>query len=86
MVGVSLLYMIIYDYICSPSTRDCDFNKTCKINKYLDIKSCSCEKNLFDKLILTCEDEILSTTETSLDNKIAICENNCALLTLVFAC
>ena len=36
-----------------------------KLGKY-----CSCEK--FDKLVLTYEDGILNTTETSLGNKIVI--------------
>ena len=30
---------------------------------------CSCEKHLIGKLVIECEDEILNTTETSLDDK-----------------
>ena len=41
----------------------------CKIDKYLDIKNCSCEKRLIDKLVSLCEDGILNTTETSLNDK-----------------
>ena len=41
----------------------------CKIDEYFDIKSCSCEKSLFGKLVLACEDEIINTNETSLDDK-----------------
>ena len=48
---------------------DCECNKTCKIDEYLDIKNCSCKKRLFGKLELVCDDEILNTTETSLDDK-----------------
>ena len=49
----------------------CDFecNKTCKIDKYLDIKTFSCAKHLFGALILACEDEISNTVNTSLVEK-----------------
>ena len=48
---------------------DCECNKACKIDEYLNIKKCSCEKRLFGKLASACEDEILNTIETSLDDK-----------------
>ena len=48
---------------------DCECCKTCKIDEYLDIKNCSCKKRFFGKLELVCDDEILNTTETSLDDK-----------------
>ena len=38
------------------STCDCDCNEPCKIDKYLDIKNCSCKKRLIGKLVLTYED------------------------------
>ena len=44
-------------------------NKAFKVGEYLDIKNCSCKKHLFSKLVLTCEDVILNTTETSLVKK-----------------
>ena len=43
----------------NPSTRDCECNMTCKIAKSSDIKICSCDKGLFGKLVLACEDELL---------------------------
>ena len=67
----------INDNIWKPSTCDCECKKAYKVDEYLNIENCSCGKRLFDKLILTCKDKILSTTETLLDNKILICENNC---------
>ena len=48
----------------NPSTCDCECNKAYKIDEYLDIKNCSCKKSLIVKLVLECEDEILSTTRT----------------------
>ena len=53
----------------NPSTCDCKGNKACKIDGYLDIKSCSCQKCLIGKLPLECEDEMLNTTETSFGHK-----------------
>ena len=60
------------DYMWNRSTCDCEFNNACKINEYLDIKNCSCEKLVIGKLALECEDEILSAAETSLDDKKSI--------------
>ena len=50
-------------------TCDCECNKACKIDKCFNIKVCPCEECLTGILVLACEDEILSTTETSLDNQ-----------------
>ena len=57
--------------------------------EYLDIKSCSCKKRLFGKLVLPCDDKILNTTEgtmkdlinaTIIVDKKETCEkNNCLL-------
>ena len=66
----------IDDYIWNLSTWDCEYNKTCKIDEYLFFKNCSCEKGLLNKLLLICKDEILNTTETSLDNKLVVWRNN----------
>ena len=78
----------INDYIQNPSACDCECHTGCKFGEYLDIENCSCEKCLFDKLVLTCEYEILNTTETPLNNKIAIFENNCLIhtISLVIIC
>ena len=40
------------DYIWNLSTCDCHCNKACKIDEYLDIKNCSCEKRLIGNLVL----------------------------------
>ena len=65
------------------STCHCGSNKTRKIFEYLDIKNVSGEKYLFDKLGLTCGDEILNITTASLNRKKITCEkNNCLILTI----
>ena len=40
----------------------------------LDTKNCSFEKRLIGKLLLKCEDEMLNTSETWLNNKKKPCE------------
>ena len=64
------------DYMLNPSTCGCECNKACKIDENLDIKNCSCEKLMFGVLALACENEILNTTETSLDDKKVIFEKS----------
>ena len=62
---------------------DCECDKACKIDDYLHLKNCWCEKGIIDKLVLTCKDEILNTIETSFGNEIAICKNNCLIHTFL---
>ena len=73
----------------NPSTCDYECNKACKIDEYSYIKKCSCEKRLIGKRVLTCEDEMLNTIETSLDNKKEPChKDNCLIhpISLVIIC
>ena len=57
-------------YMWNPSTCDCECDKACGFNEYLDLKSCS------SKLVLECEDEILNTTETLLNDKKSLCKKS----------
>ena len=62
---------------------------SCKINKYLNMKNCSCKKRLIVKLVLEYEDEILNATKTSLDDtKETRDEINCLIhtISLVIIC
>ena len=55
-----------------------------KLINYLDIKNCPCEKRLIRKLMLECEDEILNTSETLLDDKnITRKKSNCLIHTFL---
>ena len=58
-------------YTWNPSTCDFECNKACKDDKYLNTKSCSCEKCVIGKLTLECER--LNATETLLNDKKAPC-------------
>ena len=58
-------------YRWNPNTCDCDCNKLCKIDEYLDQK-CLYKTCLTVKLVLECEGETLDTTETSLNDETEI--------------
>ena len=62
------------------NTCDCECNKACKIDEYLDIKNCLCRTPLISKLVLKCENEILNTTETLLDDEKVIYTKNSYLI------
>ena len=57
------------DCMWKSTTCDWQCNKVCEIDEYLDIKNVSSKKHLFFKLVLKCEDEILNTSETLLNNE-----------------
>ena len=73
----------------STSTCHCKCNKVGKIDEYLDIKNCSCEKRLIVRFVLACVHEILNKPGTSLDDEKVICEkHNCLFntISLVIIC
>ena len=49
-----------------------------KIDEYLNIKNCSCEKTLFGKLVLACKDETLNKTEAWLNDTKVTCKKGIA--------
>ena len=55
-------------YECDPRTFDCECNKAYKIEECSSIKHCSGKKCLIGKLVLECEDEILSVNGTCPDD------------------
>ena len=69
--------------------RNCECNKACQIDEYLNIKKCSCGERLIDELVLECEDEMINITETLLnDKKVACAKSNCLIhtISLVIIC
>ena len=70
MIGVLLKMIICGILVCV----------IVNIDEYWHIKNRSCEKILFGKLVLACENEILNTTETSLDDKKVTCQTNDCLI------
>ena len=67
-------------YMGNSSSCDCEFNKPFKRGEYLDIKF-FLHKYLIGKLELAFENEILNTTENSLDDKKVICKKVIVLFT-----
>ena len=73
-VGVSLknqLFGVLVDISIFGTLRNVTVGVDYCVNvdKYLDIKACSCREYLFVKLVLACGDEILYTTVILIDNK-----------------
>ena len=53
------------------------------IDEILVIKDCYCKAHLIGKLVLKCEDDILTTTENSINEKKVTCKkNNCFIHTI----
>ena len=85
MIGV----FVKRGYLRNHITCNFECDKACKISKYVDIKSCSCKKYIFGKLVSAREDEMLNTTENSfVDKKITDGEKNCPIdiVSLVIIC
>ena len=45
-------------FIWNPSNCECECDKSCEINEYLDYQNCKCRKKLADKLIEECTKNI----------------------------
>ena len=79
-----MIRALVNNYIWNPSKCDCECDKAWKISEYLRSNYCSCKKYLFGKLVLACEDEILTATETSIvDKKVTYKKNNCFIYTIL---
>ena len=48
-------------FICNPSSCECECDKSCNINEYLDYSSCKCRKKLIDPLVEECTENINET-------------------------
>ena len=45
-------------FIWNPSNCECECDKSCDAGEYLDCENCKCRKNLVDKLVEECSDNI----------------------------
>ena len=44
--------------IWNPSNSECECDKSCDVGEYLDYEKCKCKKNLVDKLVKECTENI----------------------------
>ena len=80
MIGVlfkKVTYSILVNVIVS-------FYKAWKIGKYLDIKSCSCKKRLFGKLLSTSEGSYIKCNRPQIANEKVTYEKNNSLFTVFY--
>ena len=45
-------------FIWNPSNCECECDKSCEINEYLNYQNCKCRKKLADKLVEECTKNI----------------------------
>ena len=60
------------ELIWNPSNWKCECDKSCNIGEYLDYENCKCRKQLVDKLVEECNENIEETSlveKTSVKNK-----------------
>ena len=56
-------------FIWNPSNCECQYDKSCDVEEYLDYENCKCRKRLIDKLVEECIEKI-DEKELHLNNKI----------------
>ena len=62
----------------NPSICECTCDKSYDAREHLDFENCKYRKELVDKLVLECEDEVLTATPLNTRNTISVTEkNNC---------
>ena len=45
-------------FVCNPSNCECECDKSCDVEEYSDYENCKCRKNLVDKLVEECTENI----------------------------
>ena len=82
MIGI--LVKIIICRILARVILNLKLYKTYKIDECLNTKYCSCGKRIIGKLVLECEDEILNTNGTLINDKkkVACGIGNCLIHTI----
>ena len=69
-------------FICNPSNCECECNKSCDIDEYLDYSNCKCKKKLVYKIVEECtknieETRLVGKTSAKNENK-----HKCSFYTL----
>ena len=75
-------------FIWNPSNWECEFDKSCDVGEFPDYKNCKCRKELADKLVKECTeniDEVKIASENEHKNKCSSCILYIVLLLINFA-
>ena len=75
-------------FIWNPSNCECECDKSCDIDEYLDYSNCKCRKKLFDKLVEECTENIEETKlveKTSAKNENKHKCSSCTLYIVLFS-
>ena len=62
-----------YRIIWNPSNCKCEYDKVCDIGEYLDYENCKCRKELVDKLVEECTDNVKEAKIISVNTVLAHC-------------
>ena len=67
----------------NPCNCNCESNKSCDVEEYLDYKNCKCRNKLVDKLIKECSENIDGNENGTLKDYKNVC-NSCKIYVLLF--
>ena len=67
----------------NPCNCNCESNKSCDVEEYLDYKNCKCRNKLVDKLIKECSENIDGNENGTLNDYKNVC-NSCKIYVLLF--
>ena len=93
---ILVLIVIILCFIWNPSNCECECDKNCDFNEYLDYENCKCRKKLIDKLINEGTEIIeevklakitpmeLNSAENENENKYSSCRAYIVLMIVLF--
>ena len=77
-------------FIWNPKNCECECDKSCDVGEYLDYENCKCRKNLIDKIVEECTENIdeVKITKMALFERRNDCNSSCpihvVLITIVF--
>ena len=73
-------------FIWNPSNWECEFDKSCDVGEFLDYKNCKCRKELADKLVKECTENIDEVKIASKnEHKCSSCILYIVLFLIIFA-
>ena len=71
-------------FIWNPSNCEYECDKSCNIGEYLDYSNCKCRKQLVDKLVEECTENIEETKLVENENENKQKNNSCIVYIVLF--